>query len=517
MPPEQLQVVQPIASVPPQPEGHAIEPRESVVAALIAFIKSYLVNLWFIIRTTVPMMFLAGLMGATAGALFPQDLIMGATFSFGIVVLVALIGTFLPVPIAFDVVVAGALLAGGLAQGYVFTLVFTLGTFSAYSYLIVARAISTRAAMLVSGVVAALGILGGIGVNSYHNWQTDRALEQLLGTDSSLIGAVYVADTAASGTVTITQYPFAPRSHAGDKAFTRLEAIEAGIDKPLEFSFKDMWPPFWEGRSLTSGDIDHDGDIDLIIASTERALYIYLNDGSGQFARTGDMPMPLAGLDVFNAALVDIDNDGWLDLFVATYLTGNYIIPNEAGRFDFDQMQLVKNRPGAILSLALSFADLDRDGDLDVALGNWAAGWYRHIPGEESRNRIVINEGGTLTGGTYVDLPGIPGETLSILLSDIDLDGSADLLVGNDFEVPDYIYMGDGTGGFEVVTAQDAIIPHTTNTTMAIKTADLHNDAVPELYFAQIAGRSSGVSETLKMQALSAYCDAVINANARAV
>jgi uncharacterized membrane protein YraQ (UPF0718 family) len=517
LPPEQLSVAQPIISDPPQPEGHIIEHRDSIMNALIAFIKSYLANLWFIVRTTVPMMFLAGLLGATAGALFPQDLIMGASFSFGIVILVALIGTFLPVPIAFDVVVAGALLAGGLAQGYVFTLVFTLGTFSAYSFLIVARAISTRAAMLVSGVVAALGIFGGIGVNAYHNWQTDRALEQLLGSNFSLIGAAYAAGTAAPGTVTITPHPFAPRSPSGDAPFTRLEALEVGIDKPLEFSFKDMWPPFWEGRSLTSGDIDHDGDLDLIIASTEVGLYIYLNDGVGQFTRTGDMPLPLAGLDVFNAALVDIDNDGWLDLFVATYLTGNFIIPNVAGQFALDQMQPVENRPAAILSLALSFADVDRDGDLDVALGNWAAGWYRHIPGEESRNRIVFNQGGALTGESYADLPGIPGETLSILLTDIDLDGAADLLVGNDFEVPDYIYMGDGAGGFKALTAQDAIVPHTTNTTMAIKTADLHNDGLPELYFAQIAGRSSGVSETLKMQALSAYCDAVTNARARAL
>ncbi len=517
LPPGQLEIAQPIISDPPQPEGHASEQREFILSALFAFIKNYLGNLWFIIRTTVPMMFLAGLLGATAGALFPQDLIMGATFSIWIVILVALIGTFLPVPIAFDVVVAGALLSGGLAQGYVFTLVFTLGAFSAYSWLIVARAISTRAAMLVGGAVAALGILGGIGVNGYHNWQTDRALEQLLGSDFSLIGAAYAADTMAPGTVTITSRPFAPRSPAGDAPFTRLEAMEAGIDKPLEFSFKDMWPPFWEGRSLTSGDIDHDGDIDLIIASTEAGLYIYLNDGAGKFTRSGDMPEPLAGLDVFNAALVDIDNDGWLDLFLASYLTGNYIIPNKAGQLALEQMQPVKNRPDAILSLALSFADINRDGYLDVALGNWAAGWYRHIPGEESRNRILINEGGVLNGDSYVDLPGIPGETLSILFSDIDLDGAADLLVGNDFEVPDYIYMGDGAGGFEALTAQDATVPHTTNTTMAIKTADLHNDGLPELYFAQIAGRSSGVSKTLKMQALTAYCDAITNANARAV
>ena len=160
------------------------------------------------------------------------------------------------------------------------------------------------------------------------------------------------------------------------------------------------------------------------------------------------------------------------------------------------------------MSLALSLADADRDGDLDVALGNWAAGWYRRVPGEESRNRILWNEDGTLTGESFTDLPAIPGETLSILFSDIDRDGASDLLVGNDFEIPDAIYFGDGARGFRQITHQDGLIPQTTTTTMAIKSDDLTGNGIPEIYLAQIAGRSSGVSETLKMQPLELYCDA---------
>ncbi len=44
---------------------------------------------------------------------------------------------------------------------------------------------------------------------------------------------------------------------------------------------------------------------------------------------------------------------------------------------------------------------------------------------------------------------------------------------------------------------------------MAVKVADLFNDTRPEIYLAQIAGRSSGVSERLKMQPLALYCDAI--------
>ncbi len=329
--------------------------------------------------------------------------------------------------------------------------------------------------------------------------------------------AADAAEIASDRPVTMTSRPFAPRSPGYETVFRRVEAWTHGIDKPVELSMKDMWPPFWEGRSLTTGDIDHDGDLDLVIASTERGVYIYENDGKGGFTRSPHDVGPVSDLDVFNAALVDIDNDGWLDLFLATYMDGNYVVHNREGVFVTDAPQRVANRDDAMLSISLSFADVDRDGDLDAALGNWTAGWYRRIPGEESRNRVVFNDNGKMDGSHFAELPGLPGETLVILLSDIDLNGTADLLVGNDFEMPDYVYLGDGKGGFNAITRADEMIPHTTTTTMAIKTADLHNDGTPEIFFAQIAGRSSLVSERLKMQPLSEYCDGIEDAASKAL
>ncbi|MFV2034901.1 MAG: CRTAC1 family protein [Halocynthiibacter sp.] len=130
---------------------------------------------------------------------------------------------------------------------------------------------------------------------------------------------------------------------------------------------------------------------------------------------------------------------------------------------------------------------------------------------------MLFNDAGRLDGSNFADLPGIPGETLSILFSDFNGDGTPDLLVGNDFEQPDIFYTGDGSGKLEIVTRQDGVIPYTTTTTMAIKTADLQNDGVPEIYLAQIAGRSSGVSDTLKMQPLGQYCDQIERPADRAV
>lgn len=501
---------------------------EGLGAAIVGVIVSYLKNLWYLVKLTVPLMLLAGFLGAVVGVLFPQDLIVNLGFGIGILALVTVIGLFLPVPIAFDVVLAGALIASGLSHGYVMALLFTLGSFSIYSFFIIYQTLGLRAAAMMAAAIAVLGFGAGYGTHAYHEWQTKRALELLLGdadTPPVMWGAAQASEaepalavtSADADRISVYAVPFAPPSAPADTGFSRFEAATLGIDKPVEFTMRDMWPPFWEGRSLSSADFDRDGDIDLAVASTEVGLYLYLNDGAGRFNRAAVDLGPLADQHIFNAVLTDIDNDGWPDLFLATYLNGNFWWRNEGGGFGATPPQPVANNPESPLSLALSFADVDRDGFLDVALGNWAAGWYRRIPGEESRNRIVFNTGGVLDGSRFTDLPGIPGETLTILFSDIDTDGTQDLIVGNDFDIPDYFYLGDGQGGLTMITEPQGLIPHTTTTTMAVKSVDLFNEGRPTLYMAQIAGRSSGVSQKLKMQRLGKYCDAIEDSAAKAV
>ena len=498
---------------------------ETVLAAITGVIIAYLRNLWYIIKLTVPLMLLAGFLGALVATFLPQDLILGLPFSIWALAAIALVGVFLPVPIAFDVVMAGALLGLGLSQGYVMALVITLGSFSVYSFFIVATSVGLRAAWMLAAAVALVGALAGAGAEGYHRWQSQRALDMLLqGAVAPAAlpvpwGAAMAADadpwtvtSKDAGRISITATPLAPPSPAGAQPFERQEALGIGIDKPIEFSMRDMWPPFWEGRSLSSGDIDGDGDLDLVIASTERGFYIYTNDGAGQFTPTGDAG-PFGDMSVFNAALVDIDNDTRPDLVVATYRQGLWLWRNVNGAFGAEPPQQLPNRQDAPLAIALSFGDLDGNGGLDIAVGNWAAGWYRRIPGEESRTRVLFNDP---TGWRPVDLPGIPGETLSILISDFNGDGHSDLIEGNDFDIPDYFYHGDGAGGLTMVVHDSGQIPHTTTTTMAVKTADLTGNGVAEIYMAQIAGRSSGVSETLKMQDLSLYCDTIQDATAHA-
>lgn len=510
---------------PPAPEAvEEVDPQETLTGAALGFARDFGRNLFFILKMTLPLMLLAGILGAVAATLVPTEWIVDREFNLVGASIAAVVGTFLPVPIGFDVVLSGAMLNGGAGHGFAMTLVFTLGTFSIYSFFIIGGSVGWRAASMVGGAVIALGLLAGLGVDAWHKMEMRSALELLLEDEAaettpvepagntpqpsvaSALAAPAILAADIETELTIERIEFAPTSAIAETLFTRQEAWHHGIDHPVEFSLADMWPPFWEGRSVASGDIDRDGDLDLVFASTRQGLYVYLNNGQGQFSAATLALGSMADLPIFNAALVDLDNDGWQDLFLTSYREGLFVVPNIGGQFDFAAATSVANREDAILALSASFGDVDRDGDLDVALGNWAAGWYRRVPGEESRNRILFNDGAGYGSGQFADLPGIPGETLSILLSDIDSNGTLDLMVGNDFEVPDYFYLGDGRGSFDAITFQDGRIPMTTTTTMSLSSADLDNDGSMDLYMAQIAGRASGISDRLHMQRIEDYC-----------
>lgn len=123
---------------------------------------SYLRNLARVAIITVPMMLLAAILGAVVAELLPaQNLATNVTVAG--IVLVAIVGTFLPVPMAFDVAVAFVLMSRGLPMPYVVVLLCTLGAFSIYPFLIVGRTLSWRTATMLFASVALIGTFAGLG------------------------------------------------------------------------------------------------------------------------------------------------------------------------------------------------------------------------------------------------------------------------------------------------------------------------------------------------------------------
>ena len=125
-----------------------------------AVAKAYLINLWRLALNTVPWMIVAGLIGALVIELVPAQAIPMQVSVLGLLV-VALLGTFAPMPIAFDVAFAWILLSRGVPAPYAAVVACTLGAFSVYPFIIVGRSLSWRVAAKVFAAVMVVGVVAG--------------------------------------------------------------------------------------------------------------------------------------------------------------------------------------------------------------------------------------------------------------------------------------------------------------------------------------------------------------------
>ena len=164
-----------VCALPPAPAPAS----ESWVAAIAGASRQLARNLGYVIVRTVPLMLLAGFLGAVVANLVPLDGLVGFEPGILSVVAVALIGVFLPVPVAFDLVVVAVLISAGAPMIYSMTLLFTLGIFSIYPFFIVWNTISKRVALVLTGVIVVLGLAGGVVADRIHEAELQDMLEFL--------------------------------------------------------------------------------------------------------------------------------------------------------------------------------------------------------------------------------------------------------------------------------------------------------------------------------------------------
>ena len=154
-------------------------PNESWPGAARTVASILLRNIGYIVVRTVPLMLLAGLLGAVVVHLVPISSLLEHEPTIFSVGAVALIGIFLPVPIAFDLVLVAVLVSAGAPMIYSMTLLFTLGIFSVYPFFIVWNSISPRVAVVVTAVLVLLGIVGGFIADEIHQADIRDMLEYL--------------------------------------------------------------------------------------------------------------------------------------------------------------------------------------------------------------------------------------------------------------------------------------------------------------------------------------------------
>ena len=180
-------------------------------------------------------------------------------------------------------------------------------------------------------------------------------------------------------------------------------------------------------------DCDQDGDLDLYVVSGGNNVgetwhvfedRLYLNLGSGIFRRA-ENHLPFANISGEAISAADIDSDGDLDLFLGGRLSpGKYpssptsrLLINEHGIFKEDQIFNDQfSRLGMVT--ASQFADLDLDDDYDLII---AGEWMPII--------ILLNNDGVLN--EKIVLPHSNGWWFSLHMDDFDQDGDPEIIAGN--------------------------------------------------------------------------------------
>jgi uncharacterized membrane protein YraQ (UPF0718 family) len=165
-----------VCAVPPAAAAPA---DESVFAAVRGAATLLGQNLGYIVIRTVPLMLLAGLLGAVVVHLIPLPTLVDYEPGILSVAVVALVGIFLPVPVAFDLILVAVLITAGAPMIYSMTLLFTLGIFSIYPFFIIWNTISRRVAVVLAAVLVVIGVAGGIVAENIHQAELQDMLEFL--------------------------------------------------------------------------------------------------------------------------------------------------------------------------------------------------------------------------------------------------------------------------------------------------------------------------------------------------
>lgn len=187
-------------------------------------------------------------------------------------------------------------------------------------------------------------------------------------------------------------------------------------------------------RSVVLGDIDGDGDLDLVIGNdSDQANLIYVNDGSGHFIKSSQV---LESNSTSSVTLVDIDDDGDLDLIEGNTNNQDSLVYINDGLGIFTDSGQLLELTG---TTSIILGDVDGDGDLDLVSGSGSQG---------IGSFVYINDG----AGNFIDSGQALGvttqSTFSINLGDVDGDGDLDLVTGNTNGQINEVFINDGTGNF---------------------------------------------------------------------
>ncbi|NTV64383.1 MAG: VCBS repeat-containing protein, partial [Oscillochloris sp.] len=192
-------------------------------------------------------------------------------------------------------------------------------------------------------------------------------------------------------------------------------------------------------RSVAAGDLDGDGDNDLVLGNEGQPNAVYLNNGSGAF--TSSSPFGSGSDTTLALALGDLNGDGLLDIAAGNYQDQSAIFFNQGGA-SFASSPAICRLGVALVTCfgsgldptqALLAADMDDDGDLDLIAGQLGG-----------QSAVYVNDGsGQLLARR--SFGGASARTTSLAVGDLDHDGDHDLAIGR-ADQASLIYLNAQTG-----------------------------------------------------------------------
>lgn len=191
--------------------------------------------------------------------------------------------------------------------------------------------------------------------------------------------------------------------------------------------------PGHRGMSVSAFDADRDGDTDLYVSNDDTPNALWLNDGKGRFRDVG-IEVGVAFNSIgeapgsMNAAVGDVNGDGWPDIFVSRLGYGSLYLRRSTGVYE-DRMWAsgLGRLTQKYVGWGCAFLDFDNDGDRDLFVTNGDA---FTLPGTlslllENDGRATFTDAAA-TGGAFFR-ERVNGRGAATL--DFDNDGRADLLV----------------------------------------------------------------------------------------
>ncbi|MDJ1473201.1 VCBS repeat-containing protein [Xanthocytophaga flava] len=255
---------------------------------------------------------------------------------------------------------------------------------------------------------------------------------------------------------------------------------------------------FYNGGGVAAGDFNNDGNIDLYFTGNMVDNILYLNTGNLQFkdiTQAAGVTGRKGGWKT-GVSLVDINSDGWLDIYVC--YSGNLGLEQRRnqlfvnnGNLTFTEKAQEYGLDDSGYTTQAAFLDYDLDGDLDCFILNHNLRSYERNPDasvmrnkrdDYAGDKLFKNENGKFTEvTTEAGIKSNPlGFGLGLAISDVNKDGRPDIYVGNDYVEDDYLYINQGDGTFKDMLQET--LDHTSRFTMGVDIADINNDSRPDIF-----------------------------------